>query len=78
MVAVRNPLREVSPQETSQPFAKIDNFLEKGLWNAILIQPFFKVELRRRCKWLNVNRSATTAMRRVLYRRHVTYLDSDS
>ena len=78
MVAVRNPLRAVSPQETAQPFAKIDNFLEKGLWNAILIQPFFKVELRRRCKWLKVNRSATTAMRRVLYRRHVTYLDSDS
>ena len=78
MAAVRNPLRAVSPQETAQPFAKIDNFLEKGLWNAILIQPFFKVELRRRCKWLKVNRSATTAMRRVLYRRHVTYLDSDS
>lgn len=78
VVAVRNPLREVSPQETAQPFAKIDNFLEKGLWNAILIQPFFKVELRRRCKWLDINRSATTAMQRFLYRRHVTYLDSDS
>jgi len=78
VVAVRNPLHEVSPQETAQPFAKIDNFLEKGLWNAILIQPFFKVELRRHCKWLKVNRSATTAMRRFLYRRHAMHFDSDS
>lgn len=59
-------------------FAKIDNFLEKGLLNAILIQPFLKVELRRYCKWLKVNRSATTAMWRFLYRRYATHFESDS